>query len=585
MTEKNKVQAADHGPKRKPRPSGQDQARQSSSGTEDSPESWRRSPAQEGGVLHSASEPRIVYRRRSVSWIWIVPIVAALAGLSMVVRTWMMIGPSVVITFATGEGIEVGKTQVRYKEVAIGVVDEVRLSEDRSRVEVRASLNKDAQGVAREGSRFWIVRPRLALSGVSGLGTLMSGVYIAVDIPDQANDAASRHEFIGLESPPQVASGRSGTRYIMRAESLGSLDIGSPVYFRHVRAGQVVGYQLSQDGRHVDIQVFVDAPFNRFVSSNTRFWNASGLDVSMSASGFDVQMQSLTTVLAGGLAFEDVLDAGAEPIAPHHVFELFDNEREARHQIGGVRVSVQFRVDGSVRGVTRGTEVDFRGLSLGSITGVRLGFDPKSRNFYALLDAEIYPERFGDVYLDVKNQPDGEAHFWTTMIKNGLHAQLRTSNFLTGQNYVALDFLPKASPAADFHPEHKPYLIPVVPGTFDQVPQQIASIVTKLDRLPLDDMGRNMQTILRNASSLLTRLDKNVAPELAQTLKQARDTLTQVDILMSSGGAMTGHVERAMHELARAARSLRELTDGLHANPGTLIRGRASDPQLFEEKR
>jgi len=528
--------------------------------------------------------PRIVRKRRGISWIWIVPIIAALAGMSMMVRTWMATGPSVIITFATGNDIEVGKTQLRYKEVAVGVVEAVHLSKDRSRVEVSVSLNQDAADVAREGSRFWIVRPRLSLSGVSGLGTIMSGVYIAVDIPAHAADAASRYEFEGLDLPPQVASDRPGSRYTMRASTLGSLDIGSPVYFRHVRVGQIVGYQLDANGKHVDLQVFVDAPFDRFVSSNTRFWNASGMDLSVDASGLALHVQSLTSVLAGGVVFEDVLDAGGAPVAADHVFDLFANERDAHKQAGGVHMSVSMRVNGSVRGVARGADVDFRGLSLGNVTALRLDFDQSARRFYTVIEADLYPERFGQVYHDTSAGPDGRAQFLATMVKHGLRAQLRTSNFLTGQSYVALDFFPDAPPVIAMDAADEAYHIPVMPGAFDQTSQQIANIITKLDQLPLAEIGANLQRFLGEGAGLLTRANKELAPALTRTLIQAHEVLAQINTLMPSEVTLTGHIERTMQELTRTARSLRELIDTLLVNPGMLLRGRMTDPTLFEGK-
>lgn len=526
-------------------------------------------------------EPRIVRKRQGISWIWIVPIVAALAGMSMVVRTWMMTGPEIVITFVSGEGIEVGKTQVRYKDVAVGTVSGVNLSDDRSLVEVKAQLSRDVADFAREGTRFWVVKPRLGLSGVSGLGTIMSGSYIAVDIPAEVSQAAVRHEFVGLESPPEVASGQPGTRYTMRANTLGSLDIGSPVYFRHMKAGQVISYQMAKDGRHVDVQVFVDKPFDGFVSADTRFWNASGVDVSVGASGVSVSMQSLATVLSGGVAFEDVLQAGGRPVAQDHVFELFGSEKEARAQVDGVRMRLLFRVDSSVRGLTPGADVDFRGLSLGSVTGLSLGFDKETKRFYTMVDAEIFPERLGDAYENVKRDTISEDAFMATMIENGFRAQLRTGNLLTGQLYIALDFFPQTA-KAEFDPVRQPRLIPVVPGTLDQMQQQISSIVTKLERMPLDKIGRNLEATLGNAAALLGRLEKDLSPEMSGVLREARKALSQADQLISPDGSMALGLDRTLQELQRTARSLRDLADALQASPDSLLRGRAPDPQLFQ---
>src|SRR5690606_33014867 len=222
-------------------------------------------------------------KQRRISWIWLVPIVALLAGLSLVVRTWMQTGPEISIQFNTAEGIEVGKTQVRYKDVVVGTVHSIRFNDDRSKVIVQAELVKDAAGLATEGTNFWVVRPRLGISGVSGLGTLLSGAYIGVDAVDGAGAAtsATKFEFVGLETPPPVTHDRDGKRFVLKAHDLGSLDIGSPVYFRRINVGRVIGYELDESGNAVNVEVFIDSPNDKFVTRGARFWNASGVDLSV----------------------------------------------------------------------------------------------------------------------------------------------------------------------------------------------------------------------------------------------------------------------------------------------------------------
>lgn len=245
--------------------------------------------------------------RSRISWIWLVPLVAALAGLSMVVHAWLKAGPDITIQFDTAEGLVAGQTQVRYKDVVIGTVQRIYFSADRSKVMVEAALNKDAADIARQGTRFWVVRPRLGFSGVSGLGTLLSGAYIDVDVPKKAN-AVEQDDFVGLETPPPITHDRAGKIFTLRAENLGSLDVGSPVYFRRISVGRVVGYRLEPSGAAVDVDVFVDAPNDRFVTRKTRFWNASGVDVSVNGDGVKMRTESLVSLLLGGVAFDTPAD-------------------------------------------------------------------------------------------------------------------------------------------------------------------------------------------------------------------------------------------------------------------------------------
>jgi paraquat-inducible protein B len=531
------------------------------------------------------ASPSISRKQKSrVSWIWLVPIVAALMGLSLVVRTWMQAGPDISISFNTAEGLEVGKTQLRYKDVTIGTVRAIGFNEDRSKVVVRAELAKEVSDLAREGTNFWVVRPRLDVSGVSGLGTLLSGAYIGVDAEEGKNgNKATKLEFEGLEVPPAVTHDRAGKRFRLKAADLGSLDIGSPVYFRRINVGRVIGYALDQTGKAVNVEVFVDAPNDKFVTNATRFWNASGVDFSVNADGLKVRTQSLVSMAMGGVAFEPVLntrDSGT-PAADDTEFELYPTETAAKANPDGEAFPIRLRFDQSIRGLTVGAPIDFSGITLGNVTQINLDFDPQAKRFYSLVDATLYPERLGRVFDEVRERAvqNGDVagnRLLGSMIKHGLRAQLRTANLLTGQLYVAMDFFPNAKPVEFVDSE--PAQIPTVPGNLDQLQQQVSNIIAKVEKIPFDKIGEDLRATLASTSKLMGRLDKQVAPEAQKMLKQARDSMAQINSLLASDSSLPVNTERAMQELGRAARSLRALADFLQANPEALLRGRGPDP-------
>jgi len=530
--------------------------------------------------------PTVTRKTRRFAWIWVVPVVAALVGLSLVMRAWLLKGPEITISFQTAEGLEVGKTQVRYKDVVIGTVRNIRFNEDRSKVLVKADLTKDGEGLAHEGSRFWVVRPRLGISGVSGLGTLLSGAYIEVDTTDANGELKQQLEFEGLETPPEVTHDRPGTRYTLKADTLGSLDIGSPVYYRRIPVGRVIGYELDDSGAFVKLQVFVDAPSDRFVTRDTRFWNASGVDLSLNAGGLTLRTQSLISVAAGGVAFAP-MSSGGRHAAADQVFQLYAGEHEARAEPDGTAVRVRLRFDQSVRGLSVGAPVDFRGLELGEVTAITMDFDPKTRYFYTLVDANVYPSRLGPAYDKVRDMPDPDnpgLALIKPMVAKGLRAQLRTGNLLTGQLYIALDLFPHAPPVKDFQVEGDPVRVPTIPNNLDQLQQQLTGIVDKIDKIPFEQIGKDLRTTLNTTNRLLGRLDKEVTPEARATLRQARESLAAVDALLGQDSQLPGNAERTMQELARAARSLRVLADYLQANPQSLVRGRAPDVLPGERK-
>ncbi|OZI61267.1 PqiB family protein [Bordetella genomosp. 11] len=539
--------------------------------------------------------PEVTRRKRRISWIWLVPFVAAVAGLSLVAKTWWESGPTVTITFKTAEGLEVGKTQVRYKDVNIGTVRSIHLSEDRSQVIVKADLVKEAASIAREGTQFWVVRPRLGLSGVSGLGTLLSGAYIGVDAKNgkDATKSASdeeKTEFVGLETPPEVTHDRPGKRFTVRAMDLGSLDVGSPVYYRRISVGQVIGYQLDPTGKFVNIQLFVDAPNDKFVTTDTHFWNASGVDFTLNADGLKVRTQSLLSVAVGGIAFGQPDDDTTEtPAKADTVFTLYGTEAAAQAKQDGEPFPIVMRFDQSIRGLSVGAPIDFNGVVLGQVDSISMDFDRASKRFFALVHANLYPQRLGAVFdrvreyserEDKKAGGEGTTHpggrLLGSMVQHGLRAQLRSSNLLTGQLYVALDVFPNAKPVA--FEMSTPARIPTQPGNLDQLQQQIANVAAKLDKIPFDKIGTDLQQTLANTARLTARLDKQLAPQAEALLKQANKSLADLGNLLAPDSPLPLNAQNAMDELSRAARSLRALADYLQTNPEALLRGRGPDP-------
>jgi paraquat-inducible protein B len=291
-------------------------------------------PENKSDSMPSSPPPQPEVRRSRqvrISWIWLVPLVAAIVGASLLFRDWMHAGPTVTIAFDSADGLEVGQTKVRYKEVVVGTVTGIKVSPDRRKALVSAQIDREsANYIAQPGSRFWVVRPRLGISGVTGLNTLLSGAYISVDTAEKpASDADAVYEFEGLEKPPEISSSRPGTRFVLQAADLGSLEIGSPVYFRRIQVGQVVGYSLDSSGKSVNVQVFVDAPYDKFVTSDARFWNASGINLSLDADGLSVQTGSLVSMVAGGVAFASPNESDTEPAKANSVFQLAGSREQA----------------------------------------------------------------------------------------------------------------------------------------------------------------------------------------------------------------------------------------------------------------
>ncbi|WP_431276565.1 intermembrane transport protein PqiB [Variovorax ureilyticus] len=527
--------------------------------------------------------PAVAKRRNWLpSLIWLIPIVAALVGVTLVVRLLMERGPEIVLTFRTAEGLEAGKTAVKYKDVQIGTVQNIRLAHDRSHVRVLVQLKKEASGFTAKDTHFWVVRPRLDTSGISGLGTLLSGAYIGAD-PGMSEESSG--EFTGLETPPIVTRDASGRQFLLRAHDVGSLDIGSPVYFRRIKVGQIAAFELDGDGRGVTLRVFINAPYDKFVGVNTRFWHASGFDVELNAGGLKVRTQSLATVLLGGIAFRSPDDVSGPVAQENTAFTLSDDETSAMKEPDGPSQTMLLYFNQSLRGLSPGAAVDFRGVVIGEVKSIGVEFDRNEREFKMPVVIQIYPDRLRRRSATSPDPRFTQLDRWQLLVSKGLRAQLRTGSLLTGQVYVAIDFFPEAPPVK-LDTTRNPLELPTAPNSLDELQSQVSDIARKLNKVPFDeisgDLRKTIATLNRTLGSieqLIKGLNDNVSPEMAAAVKDVRRTLGAAEKTIADDSPLQQDLRQTLQEVTRAAGSLRVLTDYLERHPESLLRGKPEDKQ------
>jgi len=504
-------------------------------------------------------------RRTRLSVVWIIPIVAAALGVWVAVTRILSEGPEITITFASAEGLEAGKTKISYKGVDVGTITKIRLSEDHMRVIATAQMAPKTEDFLTDDTQFWVVRPRISGATVTGLSTLISGSYLGMEI---GNSKTSKREFIALETPPVVSEGVPGRFFVLQTSNLGSLDIGTPLFFRHLQVGQIASYRLDKGGRSFVMRVFVKAPYDQYVNPNTRFWQASGIDVQLSASGLTVRTESLLSILIGGVAFETPTDTTEvlPPADAEAVFTLYSSRAEAYEPPPKHPQTYQVIFKESVRGLLPGAPVELRGIKIGQVTDVRAQIDLKTAQFSVPVTIELDPQRLGVEVIGQPSPAELEAARRRTidsLVAHGVRGQLRTGNLLTGAALVAFDFFPGAKPVSvDW--SQKPVQLPTIPGDLQTTERKVEDIVDKIDQMPFAAIGDEV---------------KNALGQLNLTLVSARGTLNTADSMISPDSPQTQEVSSTLMEISRMARSLRVLADYLEQHPEALIRGKQGEPK------
>ena len=530
---------------------------------------------------HVPQSRAVAKKRTRLSAVWIIPIVAAVAGAWVAVTRIMGEGPKITIVFKSAEGLEAGKTKIEYNGVEVGTLTTVRLSDDHLHVITTAQMEPKTESLLVDDTHFWVVRPRISGANVSGLGTLLSGAYVGMEI-GQSQKAKRKYE--ALETPPVVTTDIPGRYFVLETSDLGSLDVGTPLFFRRLQVGQVVSYELDKNGGALSVKVFVKAPYDQYVNPDTRFWNASGIDVSLSASGLSVQTQSMLSILIGGIAFETPASDPPLPSAEANTsFTLFSDRAEAFKPSARDPQSYVVVFRQSVRGLAPGAPVEFRGIPIGEVTRIDARVDTQTFEFSSPVTIVLDAQRLG---VKVEKLPSGtdlaavRRKLVDSLVAHGVRAQLQTGNLLTGALFVSFDFFPDAPPVAVDWSQTPPQL-PTAPGQLEAIEASATSIVKKIDQIPFKEIGDDLQSIMKKLDQVPIKgigddLHKAIG-DLDQTLVSGRSTLDNANKLVEPDSTLTTDLSNTLQEVTRAARSLRVLADYLERHPEALIRGKTEE--------
>ena len=545
-----------------------------------------------------------VHRRRRIPLVWIVPIVTALIALWLAWDTLSKRGPTITIAFDSAAGLTAGQSQLKYKNVVMGTVKTITVAPDLTKVIVSIETVREAEPLLTDKTIFWVVKPELFAGNITGLETLISGSYIGMR--PSAEPGNAKRDFVGEQDPPVLQAWTKGTTYRLKSKRLGSISLGSPIFYRDLDVGTVLGWDIGDLASSVTIHAFVRAPFDQYVHNDSTFWNASGLSVKLSGTGISVQMESLRALLLGGIAFDTPGDPQQKVAAANHGFPLYSSFEDAKSAGFGRQIQLLSYFPGSVAGLDVGADVTLHGLKVGEVTEVSLVFDPK-------LDRVVAPVHYRVEAGRVRNlaaaQGTDDFKLADEMIRRGMRATLQAPSLITGQKIIALERVDDAPPAK-LEREGDVYIIPTSEtGGFDTLARSANELLSKINRIDFDKIGKSivgaadgldttingpqmkrtlaaLEAAMIDVQDIAKKLDDDAGPALKRLpaiANQLQEAITKANRLF--GSINTGYgddsrfrrdLDRLLPQLTDAARSLRALTDLLSRHPEALIKGRTN---------
>ena len=523
---------------------------------------------------------------KSISSIWFVPVIAVLIGMWMVYYQWSSQGPLITIAFSTAEGMQSGKTKIKSRNVDIGEVTNITLNKDSNGVLITARISKSAEHLLVDDSDFWVVSPQITHAGISGLSTLISGVYIEIS---PGTSEQEKTDFIALNDPPVTPVGTPGIHITLNSNDQFAYAKGDPIIYNGLTVGKFEDIYFNFEERVVYYNAFIKAPYHQLVTSNTKFWDVSGLRIDLNADGLSVHTGNVQTMLTNGVTFGIPKDMEVgEQITERAYFDIYPNYEAADDERYTQSVKFVVLVSDTIRGLKVGAPVEYRGVHIGQVISTNMlvknaptKIMKEEIKIPVLIGMQpgrvgLPDDAFGLARMEEQNR------LW---VKQGLKAMLRTGNLLTGSLFIDLQ-----------HYNHQPIgevdrfagfpVIPTTTNEFSQIAEKAGKFVDSLNNLPLNNLTDNANDLmseitltakeLRGVSQNLEKLLVSANNQrLAEQLKQSLQGITNLTRDLSSGSRgyedlrkTLGSVNNVMQELKPLLNQLKHQPNGLIFNSG-----------------
>lgn len=545
--------------------------------------------------------------------IWLIPILAIGIAGWLIIQSVLEQGPEISVLLQDAQGIEAGVTPIKYRDVTIGTVDRVEIPKDSEGVRAIISMQQMAKPYLTDTAQIWLVSPNIGLDGVSGLETLLSGAYLEID-PGEGGEPLK--EFVGLATPPVITSSTPGREYILRAEKRGNVKRGTPILYKGLNVGKILGFHLSEDEQFVELLAFIEDPYTDMVQENTRFWDAGGVNVTVSTAGIEVGASSIPALLSGAIEFLPPVFARNSPTAKAgHEFWLFGSRQEMEDSTFTEKHPYLLYFGGSVSGLEVGANVEFKGIKIGTVRDINLEIHEETGEFFIPVLVDIEPQR-----LKVHRRSEalqktiiGEKlrdKALAALIKRGLRARLKSSNFLTGSLIVDLDLFPdRPGQYVSTNTQYKQ--LPTLPTELEEITTSLTRLVEKIERLPIETLseslvrtakgiegiiadGKFVETITEfrklavSVQGVIEDVDKETLPRINEAVVEGKNALGRVDkslnaaktlfetanSTLADGSPLKYDLSIMLRELSAASRSVRNLAEFLERNPSALIGGK-----------
>ncbi len=540
--------------------------------------------------MHENGEPADITNVKSISKIWLVPIVAICMGAWMFYHQWSNQGPLINIVFENASGLEVGKTKIKMHNVDVGEVKTIALTEDLQKVLVTARMSANSEGLLRESTEFWAVNPRISLNGISGLNTLVSGTYINMSTN---LEGPSSRDFVALSAPPITPSGTPGLHVTLNSDAEFAFKEGDPVIYKGLKVGEFESIYFNFEERVVYYNTFIQAPYHKLITTNTKFWNTSGVEMDIGANGFKVKSSSIETLITNGVAF------GVPEGMPHgnrvsersyfNIHDSYDSAAEERYKESAKFVIL---VEDTVRGLHVGAPVEYRGIKVGKV----LDINPPNSNQQKWLDAGvaipvvigIQPGRVeqtdDDIGIEFINRQI------TTWVENGFRASLQTGNLLTGALFVNLEQYANV-PSVEMEKFQDYPVIPSISNEFSQITEKVSAILDNINDMDLIQLSEAANKMMDDISASANSMN-STADDFAGTLKQmeeqqvsaklanALEGIAELTSGFSSGSRTNNEINETLDTLQQRLRELQPLLLELNQAPNSLIFDKAPKPYL-----